>query len=332
MSLYSEIGTYKRPVEIRRTGIALSFDALEIRSRPREISVSLEKQTVRSLSVLPNLTGFPATGYELTQYFVSPSSVTAIGPDSQMASLSELTTELIDLSNRRANFSQSTRIVIPSSQIEIPGGTAVEFRGIVEESIIIRTMEDMTLVVFDIPGNLKIEGELPRASITLQGNQLAIEDIRPQDVILYIDGSTVHTPGDYTFTGIYGHPFRLCHSRDQSQECADNGDQCRIRQRRNKLIVGIGMDIVSTHRIRHWLDNPGLCERYFHPEEIATVLKRGKAAPQALAARFAAKEAFVKAMGTGLTGMRLYDIRVTNKANGQPELILDGHARKTDGQ
>ena len=198
ISAYPEEGTYQKPIEIRKTGTALALDALEIRPRPRAISISLEKRTERSLTVLPNLTGFPAVGYELTQYFVSPSSVTAIGPRSQLDGFTNLSTELIDLSNHRSNFTQSTRIVLPSPRIELPGGTAVEFRGVVEESIIIRTITDIILVVFDLPNNLHIAGELPKASLTLQGNQLAIEDLRPQDITLSVDGSEIRIPGNYT--------------------------------------------------------------------------------------------------------------------------------------
>ena len=92
------------------------------------------------------------------------------------------------------------------------------------------------------------------------------------------------------------------------------------------MILGIGVDVVHVGRIRHWVSVPGLIERYFHPEEVADARRRGPAAPLSLAARFAAKEAFGKALGTGLAGVRLGDIQVVNDRNGRPDILLHGTA------
>ena len=92
------------------------------------------------------------------------------------------------------------------------------------------------------------------------------------------------------------------------------------------MIIGIGVDVVYIHRMKRWHDVPGLLERYFHPEELAASRKRGNGAVLSLAARFAAKEAFGKALGSGLAGMTLKDIMVKNRHNGQPEIIVSGTA------
>ncbi len=92
------------------------------------------------------------------------------------------------------------------------------------------------------------------------------------------------------------------------------------------MIRGIGVDVVHVRRIEHWLTVPGLVERFFHPLELESALARGSTAALSLAARFAAKEAFGKALGSGLRGMRLADIRVINKHNGQPAMELYGSA------
>jgi holo-[acyl-carrier protein] synthase len=75
-----------------------------------------------------------------------------------------------------------------------------------------------------------------------------------------------------------------------------------------------------------WLKVPGLLERYFHPEELSLALAKGNGAKLSLAARFAAKEAFGKALGTGLAGIVLKDIMVKNRHNGQPEIVVSGTA------
>jgi holo-[acyl-carrier protein] synthase len=92
------------------------------------------------------------------------------------------------------------------------------------------------------------------------------------------------------------------------------------------LIFGIGVDIVHTQRMERWCKQPHLLERYFHPDEIATSVSRGERAAHSLAGRFAAKEAFGKALGTGLAGIALKDIMVTTYSNGRPELRICGTA------
>jgi holo-[acyl-carrier protein] synthase len=92
------------------------------------------------------------------------------------------------------------------------------------------------------------------------------------------------------------------------------------------MIVGIGVDVVHVRRLEHWQTIPGLLARFFHPDELAESLSRGSAAGLSLAARFAAKEAFGKALGTGLSGIVLKDLKVHNHHNGRPEMMLFGTA------
>jgi holo-[acyl-carrier protein] synthase len=93
------------------------------------------------------------------------------------------------------------------------------------------------------------------------------------------------------------------------------------------MILGIGIDVVHVRRIRHWMAMPGLVDRFFHPDEVTAARDRGEAAAAlSLAARFAAKEAFGKASGSGLKGISLRDIQVINNHNGRPEIRLYGSA------
>jgi len=93
------------------------------------------------------------------------------------------------------------------------------------------------------------------------------------------------------------------------------------------MIIGVGIDIVKTERMEYWLSNKKLLERFFHSEEIALAFSREKAAAQTLSARFAAKEAFGKALGTGLAHIVLKDILVLNNENGKPYVLLHETAR-----
>jgi len=84
------------------------------------------------------------------------------------------------------------------------------------------------------------------------------------------------------------------------------------------VITGIGVDVVHASRMERWRNTPRLLERFFHAQELHDALSRGSGVDLSLAARFAAKEAFGKALGTGLAGIVLKDIMVKNRHNGQP--------------
>ena len=94
------------------------------------------------------------------------------------------------------------------------------------------------------------------------------------------------------------------------------------------MIYGIGTDIVAIERFQRFIDsgNSALIERLFTPAERSRCEKR-KDVASCLAARFAAKEAFLKAVGTGLRdGLSWQDMDVSNDALGKPELKLSGKA------
>ncbi|GHV86560.1 holo-[acyl-carrier-protein] synthase [Spirochaetia bacterium] len=92
------------------------------------------------------------------------------------------------------------------------------------------------------------------------------------------------------------------------------------------MIIGIGIDAVTISRLEKWAANKTILERFFHPREIEGIREKGRGMVRSLAARFAAKEAFGKALGTGLAGIALKDIMVLNDSNGRPELLTEGSA------
>ena len=94
------------------------------------------------------------------------------------------------------------------------------------------------------------------------------------------------------------------------------------------MIVGIGIDAVQISRMEKWAANQDLLERYFDERELSIIRERGKGIIQSLAAHFAAKEAFTKALGTGIAGIVLKDIMVLNIRDERPFLHLERSALK----
>jgi holo-[acyl-carrier protein] synthase len=91
-------------------------------------------------------------------------------------------------------------------------------------------------------------------------------------------------------------------------------------------VIGIGTDLVELDRFRLALQRtPRLVDRLFSADERAYAEQR-RDPTERYAARFAAKEAVLKAMGVGLWKFPLRDIEVVRAESGQPSIVLHGRA------
>ncbi|MEV8319113.1 holo-ACP synthase [Streptomyces sp. NPDC059900] len=104
--------------------------------------------------------------------------------------------------------------------------------------------------------------------------------------------------------------------------------------------IRVGADLVEVARVERLIaDNPGLAARVFTGRERAYCASRPHRSGEHLAARFAAKEAVLKALGTGAAGADWTEVEVVNQAGGRPVVRLHGraadlaerrHVRQTD--
>jgi holo-[acyl-carrier protein] synthase len=91
-------------------------------------------------------------------------------------------------------------------------------------------------------------------------------------------------------------------------------------------VLGIGVDVVDLARFAKVLERtPQMRERMFRPEELDD-LGTSQHQLRSLAARFAAREAVMKALGVGLGGFDFHDVWVRRTASGAPSLQISGRA------
>jgi phosphopantetheine--protein transferase-like protein len=95
------------------------------------------------------------------------------------------------------------------------------------------------------------------------------------------------------------------------------------------MIIGTGIDIIEVLRIKKALDMWGekFLNRVFTKRELSYANKK-KFSHENLAARFACKEAVLKAFGDTRVGIRLKNIEILNDSKGKPEVILHKEAKK----
>ena len=88
------------------------------------------------------------------------------------------------------------------------------------------------------------------------------------------------------------------------------------------------MDIVSIDRIEKSLARDSFLTKVYGKGEIALFAAEGKLKTNSLAANFAAKEAFSKALGTGVRGFELTEVEILRDDMGKPYFFLSGKARE----
>ena len=93
-------------------------------------------------------------------------------------------------------------------------------------------------------------------------------------------------------------------------------------------IYGIGTDIVKIDRIKRSIKIKSFIKRLFNKQEIIKCKQR-KNSPHCFAKRFAAKEAFSKALGTGLSkGINFNEIVILNEKSGKPFIKLTNKTKE----
>jgi holo-[acyl-carrier protein] synthase len=96
------------------------------------------------------------------------------------------------------------------------------------------------------------------------------------------------------------------------------------------MVLGLGTDLIETRRVQESIDRFGerFVERIFTAGEIAYCMRKKNSA-ESFAARFAAKEAGAKALGTGISrGVSWKEFEVRRETSGRPSLHLSGRAEE----
>ena len=197
-SSHSSEGLFKAPVRFNLTGAAEDIDQLEIVIEPAELTLELERKITRKVRIQPQLGGYPEKGWELDQYILGMEEVVVEGPKSHVEQLEIIPTEEISLDGRNSDFYQRTKLKVNDPYLTFPAGDTVGFQGIIKETVIIKTFEDVGMIYIDLPADLFVAGPEKKGSIKVQGKQLLLEGTVSADFSIIADCSGIRSPGTYT--------------------------------------------------------------------------------------------------------------------------------------
>lgn len=124
----NQMKTGEKIVPLSPKNVQAPFGAEVIRVNPSSVRFTLEQTLVKSVPVVPTLSGEPAEGFELGEVLISPKSVEIEGPESRVNSLSSLVTVPIHLERLRASIEQPVDLDVPDPQVRLkrPSPVAVK--------------------------------------------------------------------------------------------------------------------------------------------------------------------------------------------------------------
>ena len=196
-SRHSSEGQFQEPIRFKKTGSAQNIENLEIRVEPSEIKLELEKKIARMVKIQPQLTGYPEKGYELDQYLLSTEEAVVEGPASHVEGLEFIPTEELSLDGRVEDFYVRLSLNVQDPYLSFPAGDSVGFQGVITETTILKTFEDVGIIFIDLPADLSVFSGESTGSIKVQGKQLMLESTASEDFSLFADCADIDMPGEY---------------------------------------------------------------------------------------------------------------------------------------
>jgi YbbR domain-containing protein len=190
-------GVYRQEVKVTRKGTALNVEPLQINVDPQELTFTIEPLVERRVSVIPDLRGSPAYGYELVQSVVAPQNVVIRGARSRVQGVTALSTEEIDLTGRTSSFASRVKLILPNDLVKVAGDSSADFRATIQESIASRTFDAVEVTGVDLSSHFALR-QSAAGTVQLQGAQLVVDGIRPDQVKLLVDCAAVRRAGQYT--------------------------------------------------------------------------------------------------------------------------------------
>lgn len=191
-------GIYREEVKVDRKGTAQGVEPLEIRVDPQSITFTLEPLTEKRVVVSPDVKGTPAYGYTLVQSDISPQNMVIRGARSRVQPITSLSTEEIDLTGRTSSFAARVKVLLPNSLVKTGGDAAVDFHATIQEATAQHLFDGVALVAVDLASHLAVKTQMPAGQLKIQGTQLGIDAVHPEQLQLMVEMGTVRRAGTYT--------------------------------------------------------------------------------------------------------------------------------------
>ncbi len=197
LSDYKNEGVFRTPIRLQKRGNAIVADPLEIHPEPSEIAIGLERRVAKSVPVTPSFKGFLESGFELANFDIEPPEITISGPAGLVARTSEISTDTIELSGKKGDFSTNVRLLKKDSLLSFEGEDSVVFSAKVHKSRDVKNFVNIPINARGLNPGLALSEILPTGNVRMHIGEEFMAELQPNS-LLSIDLSSYTRAGTYT--------------------------------------------------------------------------------------------------------------------------------------
>ncbi|MEE0132609.1 MAG: CdaR family protein [Treponema sp.] len=193
---YTEAGKYTVPVEILLAPEILGIEPLEVTADKSFLDITIAKKDRKQIPVAAEIQGTPASGYEIIDISIVPSTIGVSGAKSILDALEKVSTEAISVDEKRTSFSQKIPIHAESSLLSY-NDAEVTVTVTIQPSTTSRRFVDQTIYLYGVNPLFEAQSDPERLTFTLTGKQNQLEAFVPELHTVRLDCSSLTEPGTY---------------------------------------------------------------------------------------------------------------------------------------
>ncbi len=196
LDYYTEPGTYKVPIQIVLAPDILEISPLEVEVKDGEVEVAVALKSTAQVPVIPSIQGVPATGYEIVDVRVEPSTIGIFGAEPVVQSLTTLSTDAVPVDGKTSSFTQAVGVRQDSSLITYNEET-VTVAVDIEPIAVKRWIAGQEIYLSQMEPSFTAQVEPKTIDLTLTGNPGQLDAFVPGPQTVRLDCSAISEPGTY---------------------------------------------------------------------------------------------------------------------------------------
>ncbi len=204
---YTEAGSYRVPVEILLAPEIMGIEPLEVTVDKSFLEIAIAQKDRRQIPVEAEIQGTPASGYEIADISIVPSTIGVSGAKSILDAMVEVSTDAISVDEKRTSFSQKVPIYHESDLVSY-NDESVTVTVTIQPITASRRFVDQTVYLYGVNPLLEASCEPERITFTVTGNQNQLEAFVPELHTVRINCSAL-TLSDLTKADTYQLPVEV---------------------------------------------------------------------------------------------------------------------------
>lgn len=196
LDYYTESGEYDVPIEIIPSPDIMTINPLSISVENGSVRLAIAPKARAQVPVTASIQGTPASGYEVVDVSVTPSTIGVFGVETLLESMDSIVTEQIQVDGRKSSFSQTVAIHRDNSLVTYDDDS-VKVSVEIQPITMTRRIVDQAVSLYGVNPLFAAHADPQMITFTLRGNQNQLGSFVPELHTVRLDCSAITEPGTY---------------------------------------------------------------------------------------------------------------------------------------